>query len=57
MGKRSATNRRDQAQKDRAVQRVQELRRSNAAQPERNRLKYDRNDFRKGFQRGRYEED
>lgn len=55
MGKRTVV--RPQAQKDREVQRVQELRRSSAAEPVRNRKRYSRNDFRRDAQRGIYQDD
>lgn len=50
------TNSRPQNQKDRAKTRaIQELRRSNAAEPIRNRARYDRNDFRRASQSGAWE--
>lgn len=49
---------RPQTQKDTAnarVRRVQELRRSNASEPIPSRSKYDRNDYRRAAQAGRWE--
>ena len=57
MGKRTG-NLRAQAQKDRSLSRVravQELRRSNAAEPIPSGRKYDRNAFRRNSQRGIWE--
>lgn len=51
----SKTKVRPQARKDWEINRVQELRRSNAAQPERNASKYNRNSARKQFQRGKWD--
>lgn len=59
MGKRNS-NRREQTQKDTAVSRVravQELRRSNAAQPIPSSKRYNRSTVRNAAQRGIYLED
>lgn len=58
MGRKTATNRRPQTQKDRAMARaIQELRRSSAAGPIPSKAKYNRAIARNASQRGIWMED